>query len=62
MLGVLLIRVSIFFSICKLLQLENLPSMVAGVWSEDGNLQLESTTQFRKLLSIGIALGSFSFA
>jgi hypothetical protein len=27
--------------------------MVAGVWSEDGNLQLEATTQFRKLLSIG---------
>ncbi|XP_011036930.1 PREDICTED: importin subunit alpha-1 isoform X1 [Populus euphratica] len=33
-------------------QLEHLPSMVAGVWSEDGNLQLEATTQFRKLLSI----------
>jgi hypothetical protein len=27
--------------------------MVAGVWTEDGNLQLEATTQFRKLLSIG---------
>lgn len=27
--------------------------MVAGVWSNDGNLQLEATTQFRKLLSIG---------
>ncbi|CAI8603516.1 unnamed protein product [Vicia faba] len=33
-------------------KLENLPSMVAGVWSDDNNLQLESTTQFRKLLSI----------
>ncbi|KAF4359266.1 hypothetical protein CsatB_030520 [Cannabis sativa] len=35
-------------------KLEHLPSMVAGVWSDsdDGNLQLESTTQFRKLLSI----------
>ncbi|KAJ8766859.1 hypothetical protein K2173_009192 [Erythroxylum novogranatense] len=33
-------------------RLENLPSMVAGVWSEDSNLQLEATTQFRKLLSI----------
>ncbi|KAK6233252.1 hypothetical protein SCA6_003325 [Theobroma cacao] len=33
-------------------KLENLPAMVAGVWSEDSNLQLESTTQFRKLLSI----------
>ncbi|XP_060178897.1 importin subunit alpha-1-like isoform X2 [Lycium barbarum] len=26
--------------------------MVAGVWMEDGNQQLEATTQFRKLLSI----------
>ncbi|PHT40693.1 Importin subunit alpha-2 [Capsicum baccatum] len=33
-------------------KLENLPAMVAGVWTEDGNLQLEATTQFRKLLSI----------
>ncbi|XP_050384308.1 importin subunit alpha-1a-like isoform X5 [Argentina anserina] len=33
-------------------KLEHLPSMVAGVWSEDNNLQLEATTQFRKLLSI----------
>ncbi|XP_023545270.1 importin subunit alpha-2-like [Cucurbita pepo subsp. pepo] len=33
-------------------KLEHLPSMVAGVWSDDGSLQLESTTQFRKLLSI----------
>ncbi|KAI3469321.1 hypothetical protein Pfo_025984 [Paulownia fortunei] len=33
-------------------KLESLPSMVAGVWSNDGNLQLEATTQFRKLLSI----------
>lgn len=38
---------------CFGLQLENLPAMVAGVWTEDGNLQLEATTQFRKLLSIG---------
>lgn len=29
--------------------------MVSGVWSNDNNLQLEATTQFRKLLSIGIA-------
>ena len=28
--------------------------MVAGVWSDDTALQLEATTQFRKLLSIGI--------
>lgn len=27
--------------------------MVAGVWSDDSNMQLEATTQFRKLLSIG---------
>ncbi|XP_059625621.1 importin subunit alpha [Cornus florida] len=33
-------------------KLESLPAMVAGVWSDDGNLQLEATTQFRKLLSI----------
>ncbi|KAK6941052.1 Armadillo [Dillenia turbinata] len=33
-------------------KLESLPTMVAGVWSEDGNLQLEATTHFRKLLSI----------
>ncbi|KAL0716719.1 hypothetical protein Bca4012_066041 [Brassica carinata] len=33
-------------------KLESLPSLVGGVWSEDRNLQLEATTQFRKLLSI----------
>ncbi|GLT43156.1 hypothetical protein SLA2020_171270 [Shorea laevis] len=33
-------------------KLESLPAMVAGVWSDDGNAQLEATTQFRKLLSI----------
>ena len=33
--------------------------MVAGVWSESSNLQLEATTQFRKLLSIGIHMISF---
>ncbi|KAJ0014853.1 hypothetical protein Pint_19702 [Pistacia integerrima] len=33
-------------------KLEHLPAMVAGVWTDDGNLQLEATTQFRKLLSI----------
>jgi len=34
-------------------QLESLPAMVAGVWSDDNSQQLEATTQFRKLLSIG---------
>lgn len=38
---------------CLLLQLESLPAMVAGVWSDDNSQQLEATTQFRKLLSIG---------
>jgi len=33
-------------------RLESIPAMVQGVWSEDPNSQLESTTQFRKLLSI----------
>ncbi|CAI9119018.1 OLC1v1020667C1 [Oldenlandia corymbosa var. corymbosa] len=33
-------------------KLESLPNMVAGVCSNDNNLQLEATTQFRKLLSI----------
>ncbi|MQL89349.1 hypothetical protein Taro_021914 [Colocasia esculenta] len=33
-------------------KLESLPAMVAGVYSDDSNLQLDATTQFRKLLSI----------
>ncbi|GKV01421.1 hypothetical protein SLEP1_g13975 [Rubroshorea leprosula] len=33
-------------------RLESIPLMVQGVWSEDPALQLEATTQFRKLLSI----------
>ncbi|XP_020254907.1 importin subunit alpha-2-like [Asparagus officinalis] len=33
-------------------KLESLPAMVAGVYSDDRTLQLEATTQFRKLLSI----------
>ncbi|XP_072996632.1 importin subunit alpha-1b-like [Typha latifolia] len=33
-------------------KLESLPGMVTGVYSDDRNLQLEATTQFRKLLSI----------
>ncbi|KAL1565137.1 Inositol monophosphatase 1 [Salvia divinorum] len=33
-------------------KLESLPAMIAGIWSNDATLQLEATTQFRKLLSI----------
>uniref|UniRef100_A0A061QX28 Importin subunit alpha n=1 Tax=Tetraselmis sp. GSL018 TaxID=582737 RepID=A0A061QX28_9CHLO len=33
-------------------KLESLPAMVAGVNSEDSQVQLDATTQFRKLLSI----------
>ncbi|KAL4311359.1 hypothetical protein GQ457_01G032970 [Hibiscus cannabinus] len=33
--------------------LENLPAMVIGVWTDDTNLQLKATTQFRELLSVG---------
>ncbi|XP_015079856.1 importin subunit alpha isoform X3 [Solanum pennellii] len=33
-------------------KLETLPELIAGVWSDDSSLQLECTTQFRKLLSI----------
>ncbi|CAN4101909.1 unnamed protein product [Withania somnifera] len=33
-------------------KLETLPEMIAGVWSDDSSMQLEYTTQFRKLLSI----------
>ncbi|TYH38122.1 hypothetical protein ES332_D12G088700v1 [Gossypium tomentosum] len=37
-------------------KLENLPTMVAGVWADDNNMQLEATAQFRKLFSIGYNL------
>ncbi|KAL8484886.1 hypothetical protein ACS0TY_027253 [Phlomoides rotata] len=33
-------------------KLETLPAMVAGIWSNEGELQFEATTHFRKLLSI----------
>ena len=33
-------------------RLESLSQMVQGVWTEDPKMQLEATTQFRKLLSI----------
>jgi hypothetical protein len=34
-------------------QSESLPGLVSAVYSDDNSLQLEGTTQFRKLLSIG---------
>ncbi|KAL1091185.1 hypothetical protein V6Z11_D07G140000 [Gossypium hirsutum] len=37
--------------------LESLPAMVAGLWSDDRNAQLEATTQFQKLLSIVVQSG-----
>ena len=36
------------------MQLERLPYMVQGVWSENLEQQIDATTQFRKLLSIGM--------
>ncbi|KAI7732172.1 hypothetical protein M8C21_018454 [Ambrosia artemisiifolia] len=39
-------------NLLKKRQLESLPVMIAGVLSNDNNMQLEATTQFRKLLSI----------
>ena len=43
----------LMLTIYPLPQLENLPTMVQGVWSDDHKVQLENTTHFRKLLSIG---------
>ena len=42
-----------FLSPCLRVQLEGLPALVQAVLSNDPNVQLEATTQFRKLLSIG---------
>uniref|UniRef100_A0A0E0JI38 Importin subunit alpha n=1 Tax=Oryza punctata TaxID=4537 RepID=A0A0E0JI38_ORYPU len=36
--------------------LESLPMMVQGLYSDDSSMQLEATTQFRKLLSVAWAL------
>lgn len=41
------------YMILILLQVESLPSMVKKIWSMDSNMQLDATTQFRKLLSKG---------
>ncbi|KAK7262316.1 hypothetical protein RJT34_29883 [Clitoria ternatea] len=35
-------------------QLESLPTMVAGVWSDDTSLQLEATRQFCEMLSLDV--------
>lgn len=45
--------VELFFFFQLKVQLENLPLMVTSVWTDDASRQLEATTQFRKLLSIG---------
>ena len=49
---------SVALNACYPLQLESLPLMVQGVWSQSPEQQLEATTQFRKLLSIGESLWS----
>lgn len=43
------------------MQLESLPTLVAGIWTDENTLQLEATTQFRKLLSIGKTSISFLY-
>lgn len=43
------------------MQLESLPTLVAGIWTDENTLQLEATTQFRKLLSIGKTSISFIY-
>ena len=43
-----------YADITHALQLERLPYMVQGVWSENLEQQIDATTQFRKLLSIGL--------
>lgn len=48
-----LLILPISFFIVYVVQLESLPTLVQGVWSDDPASQLEATTQFRKLLSIG---------
>lgn len=52
MLTLTVIKLNAYFFLLQ--QLESIPLMVQGVWSEDPASQLEATTQFRKLLSIGI--------
>ena len=49
----LILLIDLMLFICCFWQLEGIPMMVQGVYSEDPQAQLEATTQFRKLLSIG---------
>ena len=53
MFGLLSLLLLLVTYVVQFLQLESLPAMVAGMWSDDATLQLEATMQFRKLLSIG---------
>ena len=53
MFGLLSLLLLLVNFVVQFLQLESLPAMVAGMWSDDATLQLEATMQFRKLLSIG---------
>lgn len=53
MFGLLSLLLLLVNYVVQFLQLESLPAMVAGMWSDDATLQLEATMQFRKLLSIG---------
>lgn len=54
-------QLGVALKVCCPLQLESLPLMVQGVWSQSPEQQLEATTQFRKLLSIGNSLCSTCF-
>lgn len=47
-----------YADIAHALQLERLPYMVQGVWSENLEQQIDATTQFRKLLSIGMNIAA----
>jgi hypothetical protein len=47
---------NLYSQTCSFKQLESLPAIISGVWSDDPNTQLEATHQFRKLLSIGMEI------
>ncbi|PHT50767.1 Importin subunit alpha [Capsicum baccatum] len=52
-------RNSMFKLIPYLSEIESLPEMIFGVWSDDSSMQLEFTTYFQKLLSIGQTQSSY---